>query len=368
MDTTQINQIVNEVARETLGTDDIDVIDSSSLVALGNTVLSSSSNTEPFLNTLLQRIGHTIISYRAYTSDLSILEVDNMTYGQIMQKVKTRMPIAVEDDTYNLVDGESIDMYVVSKPTASQKLFVKRTPVSFFRTTARKGLKEAFLSEQALGNFITAVFGEVQNAIELTQENLARLTIANYMVNASSNQIYDLVTMYNAATGETVPTGPSALYDEAFCRYAIATIKNVGIKMKTMSTLYNDGSETRHTPFEMQRFIYLVDFLTALETEVMYAAFNDNYLALTKGVPVPYWQAAKDPYSIKLKTEEGDEVTLENVVAIIHDRDALGTYRQEEEVLTTPVNAKGRYYNTFWHLDNLYFNDLSENGVIFTLN
>lgn len=368
MDTTQLYTIVNEVAKETMGTEDIDVIDTASLVALGNSVLSSQSNTEAFLNTLVQRIGKTIISYRPYTSKLSLLDVGDMEFGQIMQKTKTQMPIAIEDDTYNLVDGESLDMYVVSKPEVHQKLFVKRTPLAFMKTFQTKALKEAFLSAEAMGNFVASIYGEIRNAIELAQENLGRLTMANYMANASSQQVYDLVTLYNTATSSSVPVGEQALLNESFMRYALMTIKNVAFSMETMSVLYNDGTETRHTPAGLQRVASLVQFRTALETQVEYAAFHENYVKLASDIVVPYWQAAKSPFDIEVQDEEQEEKTISNVVAFIHDRDALGTYRREEEVLTTPVNARGRYYNTYYHIDNLYFNDLSENGVVFTLN
>ena len=368
MDTTQLYTIVNEVARETMGTDDIDVIDTASLVALGNSVLSSQSNTEAFLNTLVQRIGKTIISYRPYTSKLTLLDVGDMEFGQIMQKTKTQMPVAIEDDTYNLVDGESLDMYVVSKPEVHQKLFVKRTPLAFFKTFQTKALKEAFLSAEAMGNFVASIYGEIRNAIELAQENLGRLTMANYMANASAQQVYDLVSLYNETTTSNIPTGYKALQNESFLRYALQVIKNVAFSMETMSTLYNDGTETRHTPAGLQRVASLVQFRTALETQVDYAAFHENYVKLASDIVVPYWQAAKSPFDIQVTDEQEEERTLSNIVAFIHDRDALGTYRKEEEVLTTPVNARGRYYNTYYHLDNLYFNDLSENGVVFTLN
>lgn len=368
MDTNQLYTIVNEVAKESMGTEDIDVIDTSTLVALGDSVLSSSTNTEAFLNTLVQRIGKTIISFRPYTSKLTLLDIGDMEFGQIMQKTKTQMPIAIQDDTYNLVDGESLDMYVVSKPEVHQKLFVKRTPLAFMKTFQTKALKEAFLSAEAMGNFIASIYGEIRNAIELAQENLGRLTMANYMANASAQQVYDLVTLYNAATSSSIATGATALQNEAFLRYALQTIKNVAYSMETMSTLYNDGTEQRHTPRQLQRIASIIQFKSALETQVDYAAFNDDYVKLASDIIVPYWQAAKSPLDISVTDEDGEEKTLENVVAFIHDRDALGTYRKEEEVLTTPVNARGRYYNTYYHIDNLYFNDYSENGVVFTLN
>ena len=368
MDTQQLFGIVNDVAKQTMGNEDIDVVDTASLVALGDSVLSSTTNTEAFLNTLVQRIGKTIISYRPYSSKLTLLDVGDMEFGQIMQKTKTQMPIAIQDDTYNLVDGESLDMYVVSKPEVHQKLFVKRTPLAFMKTFQTKPLKEAFLSAEAMGNFVASIFGEIRNAIELSQENLGRLTMANYMANASAQQIYDLVTMYNATHSDTVTAGEKALQNESFLRYALQVMKNVAYGMETMSELYNDGTEQRHTPRELQRIASIIQFRSALETNVEYAAFNESYVKLTSDIIVPYWQAAKSPLDIEVTDEEGNEKTIENVVAFIHDRDALGTYRREEEVLTTPVNARGRYYNTYYHIDNLYFNDYSENGVVFTLN
>ena len=368
MDTQQLFGIVNDVAKQTMGNEDIDVVDTASLVALGDSVLSSTTNTEAFLNTLVQRIGKTIISYRPYSSKLTLLDVGDMEFGQIMQKTKTQMPIAIQDDTYNLVDGESLDMYVVSKPEVHQKLFVKRTPLAFMKTFQTKPLKEAFLSAEAMGNFVASIFGEIRNAIELSQENLGRLTMANYMANASEQQIYNLVTMYNDTHTDTVTAGEKALQNEAFLRYALQVMKNVAYGMETMSELYNDGTEQRHTPRELQRIASIIQFRSALETNVDYAAFNESYVKLTSDIIVPYWQAAKSPFDIEVTDEEGNEKTIENVVAFIHDRDALGTYRKEEEVLTTPVNARGRYYNTYYHIDNLYFNDYSENGVVFTLN
>ena len=368
MDTVQIYELVNEVCSESMGMTDIDICDTNSLVAMGNTVLSSSSNTEAFLNTLVQRIGKTIISYRPYKSQLSLLEVGDMEWGQIMQKIKVDMPTAEEDPTYDLVDGESIDMYKVHKPKPRQKLFVKRTPVDYCVTTQRKALKEAFLSPEAMGAFYIAVYGEVRNAIELGQENLGRLTMANFMANCGSHQHIHLVTEYNKRFSENIPEGIDATMDNEFDRWAISRIKNISTKMKTMSVLYNnDEGCQRHTPFEDQRFVYFVDFMTALETQVNYAAFNDEYVKLASGIAVPYWQAAKNETRIEVTDESGTTTEIDNIVAFIHDRDALGTYRKEEEALTTPVNSKGRYYNTDWHVDNLYFNDTSENGIFFTL-
>ena len=374
MDTNQIYSIVNAVAQETMGESAILATDTASLVAMGNAILSSSTNTECFIDTLVQRIGRTMISYRPYKSKLGLLAVSDMTMGAILQKIKVKMPTAVEDVTTQLIDGQAIDHYIVSKPKATQKLFVKRTPYTFYITIQKKWLREAFLSEVAMGSFISAIYGEVENALELSQENLARLCMANFMatISTDTNRVINLVSDYNTASSSSIPTGENALLSEQFLRYALGRINNISKKMETMSVLYNDGTETRHTPIADQRFVSIVDFQTALETQVQWAAFHERYVEKKNGIEVPYWQAAKSPYNIDLIIEGDDEpeesTTLENIVAFIHDRDALGTYRKEVEVATTPLNARGLYTNQFWHMNDLYFNDITENGIIFTLN
>lgn len=376
MDTNQIYELVNDVAKQTMGESAITACDTSSLVAMGNAILSSSANTECFIDTLVQRIGRTMISYRPYKSQLGLMAVSDMTMGAIMQKIKVQMPTAVEDVTTQLIDGQSIDQYIVSKPKAHQKLFVKRTPYTFYITIQRKWLREAFTSETAMGSFISAIYGEVENALELSQENLARLCMANFMatISASANRVINLVSEYNTLKGTSLDAD-NCLLDEGFLRYALGRMNNISKKMKTMSVLYNDGSETRHSPEGDQRFVSLVDFQTALETQVQWAAFHEQYVKKQNGIEVPYWQSAQSPLDINLLIEDSDdegsdpdEVELTNIVAFIHDRDALGTYRKEVEVATTPLNARGLYTNQFWHMNDLYFNDITENGVIFTLN
>ena len=375
METSQIYNIVNAVCEETMGESALVATDTASLVAMGNAILSSSTNTECFIDTLVQRIGRTMISYRPYKSKLGLMAVSDMTMGAIMQKIKVQMPEAVEDVTTQLIDGQSIDQYIVSKPRANQKLFVKRTPYTFYITIQKKWLREAFTSESAMGSFIAAIYGEVENKLELSQENLARLCMANFMatISGSANRVVNLVTEYNALQSDVVITADNAFIHEGFLRYALGRMNNISKKMETMSVLYNDGTETRHSPKADQRFVSIVDFQTALETQVQWAAFHDQYVKKDNGIEVPYWQAAQSPLDIDLLVESDDpdnpdNVTLSNIVAFIHDRDALGTYRKEVEVATTPLNARGLYTNQFWHMNDLYFNDVSENGIIFTLN
>lgn len=370
MQTAQIYTLVNAVNKQAFGSQAITVSDPAGLISLGKTVLSSSTNTESFLNALVQRIGQTIYAQRLYSNKLRDLNISEMRWGAILQKLSFKMPEAVADDAYNLVDGQSIDHYVVAKPEVDQKLFVARAPYSFYRTTPMWQLDEAFTSESAMGAFISNVNISVRNAIEATLENLGRLTIATGVAEATgTGQAVHLVTEYNAASGRTV-TAAGALLDPDFLRFAIRRIKRVSKGMTDMGVLYNDGTIERHTPYEMQRVRILSDFALALETEVEYSAFNRQFVELEGFTELNYWQSATPGEEAQIKVKklsDGTDAEINNVVAILHDRDALGIYQQFERTLTTPVNARGAYFNTFYHSMNNRLVDQSENLVYFAL-
>lgn len=370
MTTEQIYTLVNEVNAEAFGSNALSVVDTSTLISLGNTVLSSSTNTEAFINTLAQRVGRTILRFRDYRNKLSDMVLNDFEYGAILQKIKVVMPQAEEDEMYDLVDGQAIDHYKVAKPNVDQKLFVTRTPYQFHITIQRETLKEAFLSEDAMGSFISIVFGEVRNAIEVSLENLGRVTLASAIAETYGGaRIRHLVTEYNAIAGTSIATAEEAKLNEGFLRFAVREINTVVDAIQDMSTLYNDGSFETFTPKEDLRVKMLAPFQRALETAVEYAAFHDQFTSpdITFST-INYWQAAQTPMSVKIKRpSDSTDVTVENVVALLHDRDAMGIYKKDEMVLTTPVNAAGAYYNTYWHEKQLWFIDLSENFIAFAL-
>lgn len=367
MNTEQIYDLVNEVADQALGEKAVTAVDTQGLISLGNTVLSSSVNTEAFLNTLAQRIGRTIISRRLYRNKLGDMVVDDFEYGAILQKISMHLVDAIPDPSADLADGMSVDPWTVYKPNVEQKLFVTRTPYMFAITIQTVWLKEAFLSESAMGAFLGMVYGRVRDSIEFALENLGRVCLANFA--AETSNVVPLVTNYNNETGKTL-TADTALHDPDFMAYAVGQMNHYSDMLTDMSTSWNDGSLERHTPYEDQRLKIVSDFSRRLETVVQYAAFHDRFVNPDRDYrPINFWQSEKDPYDIKIdRASDGASVSISNVVAMLYDRDALGMYKKLERVLTTGENAFGQYFNQVYHENQLWFNDLSENYILFTLN
>lgn len=371
MNTNQIYGLVNSVASQALGSSAIAAVDATGLVSLGDAVLSSATNTENFVNTLCQRIGRTIYHYRAYRNKLRGIILENdMEWGAILQKIDMELPAAVNDDAYDLIDGQSIDPWIIAKPSVSQKLFVGRNPYMFKITISRKTLKEAFLSESAMGSFISFVFGKIRNMIEVSYEELARTALVSAIAETSgSTREVKLLTEFNAERGTSL-TYQQAIGNSVFLNYCVGQFNLYRDYLTDMSELYNDGTTATFTPYEDQRLTVLSKFERVLQTTSQYAAFHDQYVKFENAYDsVNFWQAAQDIDSISAKKiSDQTDVTLDHVVAVLHDRDAVGVYQQDEEVLTTPVNARGLYYNTFYHIMKNMFLDTSENIVVFTLN
>lgn len=364
----QIYEIVNSVNKQTMGVTDLTVVDEQGLISLGQTVLTTNGLADTWLNSLAQRIGRTIISFREYKSKYSDMVLDSMQWGNIVQKIKVSMPKATEDESYSLVEGKSVDMYKVANPTVNQTFFTSETPYQFYVTVKRNQLKEAFTSETSMNGFIGAIYGEVQNAIELSLESLARNCLNNFIgEKVKAVKEINLLDMYNTETSKAL-TVATCLHDKDFLAYCVSRINLYSKYMENMSTEYNDGTQTRHTPKSLQHLRVLEDFESRLETVVQYQAFRDSYVKLNNYHTTSFWQSIKKPSEIKVKiSSNGTEVTHSGILAVLYDRDALGLYKKDSWTSTTPFNSAGGYYNTYYHHKELYFNDLSENFVVFVI-
>lgn len=394
---TQIYTIVNEVAEQAMGSKTMAVVDNTGLFALGNTVLGSNETKNNFINALTDRIGRTIVSFRAYHSHFPDFERDSIEWGNILQKLKVAMPEAESDDSFNLADGKSVDQYKINKPKVNQLLFTNETPWQTHITVHLDELEKAFVDSSAMGAFISGMFGEVQNRIELAMENLSIDCVNNYMAEMIKrkaqrpSRVINLVTEYNQAMGlatENALKPQDALNTPAFLEYVVRRINTISSTMEYMTTgMFNDtafaGDDTnnlkseqsqnaiysRHTPKSEQRMMLFIDLVNSLKTNVNSKAFNMKEVAIDiPFMTVPFWQALKTPDAINIKPASGGTaISQASVMGILFDREAMGTFKNKYTSLTSPINAAGKYYNVFYHMITMYYNDLTENAVLFLL-
>lgn len=385
----QIYGIVNEVAQQAMGSKTMAVVNNAGLVALGNTVLGSNETKNNFINALTDRIGRTIVSFRAYHSHFPDFERDAIEWGNILQKLKVAMPDAESDDSFNLADGKSVDQYKINKPKVNQLLFTSETPWQTHITVHLDELEKAFVDSSAMGAFISGMFGEVQNRIELAMENLSIDCVNNYIAEMIKrktqrpSRVFNLVTEYNFYMGLTSDKAlkpENALNTPSFLEYVVKVINKYSSTMEYMTSgIFNDtayaggdtqnGIYSRHTPKSEQRLMLYIDLVNSLKTNVNSKAFNMKEVAID--IPfqtVPFWQSLMTPDGINIQPASGGSaISQSRVMGILFDREAMGTFKNKYTSLTSPINAAGKYYNVFYHMITMYYNDLTENAVVFLL-
>ena len=372
----QIYNIVNATARECWGENAITVKDTPSFISLGNETLSSQSNTDVFTKTLVDRIGKTVFSTRPYEVDEPDVVRKPFEYGCILQKIYVEMPEARVNNSWNIGEpGYTPEFAPVIKPSVKQKLFSKIATWEIGVTIPDAILKTAFLNETAMAVFIDAIFTSMDNMLKIALENNINLTRASFIarkLNAGNTcGAINLLAGYNALTGESL-TVSAALRNVDFLKYAARQIKLWSDRVTKMSVLFNDEEYKRHTPKSMQVLDILADFSTSTDTYLQSDTYHNELTKLPLYNVVPYWQGSgtgfdfNDTSAVKIKIDDNTNVEQSGVIGTLFDREALGVTITERRS-STERNNHDEYTNYYNKVNIGYFNDMSENGIVFYL-
>lgn len=372
----QIYNIVNATAKECWGEEAITVKDTPSFISLGNETLSSQSNTDVFTKTLVDRIGKTVFSTRAYEVDEPDVVRKPFEYGCILQKIYVEMPEARVNNSWNIGNDDYTPEFApIIKPSVKQKLFSKIATWEIGVTIPDEILKTAFLNETAMAVFIDAIFTAMDNMLKIALENNINLTRASFIarkLNAGNAcGAINLLAGYKALTGETL-TVAGALRNSDFLKYAAQQIKLWSDRVTKMSILFNDEEYKRHTPKSMQVLDILADFSTATDTYLQSDTYHNELTKLPLYNVVSYWQGSgtafnfNDTSAVKIKIDNNTNVEQSGVIGTLFDREALGVTITERRS-STERNNHDEYTNYYNKVNIGYFNDMSENGIVFYL-
>lgn len=373
-DVKQIYSILNDVAKQTLGTEAIAVVDAQSFISLGDKVLKSDTDTENFLSKLTDRIAKTVYSVRNYTGINKNLMREPFDYGVIVQKIHVEMPEAKENNAWKIGDVGYTPTYApVIKPTVSQKLFNKLSTWEIDVTIPDFMLKTAFLNESSMATFIDAIFTAMNNAMVMCADNNANLIRANFIGNkihsAEPTQAINLLKEYNTLTNAGL-TVESCLRDVDFLKWATMQISLWAKRMRVMSKLFNEDGNSKFTSGEYLVLDVLQDFASSTATFLQSDTYHKELVALPMYNEVPYWQgsgtsfAFADTSKISVKIDGTTEVTQGGIIAVAYDYNAIGTTINEPRS-TTERNNKDEYTNYYNKATIGCFNDLGENGIVF---
>lgn len=381
MEVSQVYQFVNEASKEALGTEGILSEDLSNVVDVGTAIFNAAAF-DKYVKSLVNHIGKVIFVNRPYRGSAPSVLMDAWEYGSVVEKIHSEMPEAVENESWELTDGQSYDPHVFYQPKAEAKFFNKMITFEIDRSITEMQVKQSFSSATQLNGFISMLYNEVEKSMTVKNDGLIMRTINNMIgetvysqyagaaiTTAGGTRAVNLLALYNDQYGTSL-TAVQARLNPDFIRYAAYTMALYTDRLTRMSTLFNVGGKQRFTPKDLQHIVMLSEFRAAADVFLQSSTFHDEYTKLVNAETVPFWQGSGVDYGfdstgkIDVKTASGNTQVVTGVLGVIFDRDALGVMNYNRRV-TTQWNAKAEFTNYFYKMDARYFNDLNENFVVF---
>ena len=382
----QAAAILSDLVAQATGAEDIEITSLADYISVGQSALKVGY--DPLAIGISQMVSRSIFAYRPYDSKLAVLRRDSDEYGAIVRKINAIYQPYVEDGTYALEDGTTYSPYKVRKPKLWQANFYGYDVWSDNITLTRQQLKNAVMNPGEMARLFDLILGTKANEMELGRETFERATLANLIAALAAmgneHQHRHLLTEYNAETGLSLDahTVKQPEYYSDFIKWAYAKIAQVSDMFTEYSRIFhlnpNEGDILRHTPKRDQRIFVYNQNLHDIGARVLADTFNSSMVS--EQVPytasLNFFQSITTPDSISVTPAyidaTGAQVTaenqvVENIFAVVVDRDALGTNYHDQSVDLTPFNAAYKFYNQFYHEARRYWVDVTENAVLFTL-
>lgn len=318
------------------------------LTAVGDPILTYTNVQNEFLSLLINKIAMTIVHNKTAANPLAILKRGGVPLGFDVEEIFTNPAKA---ETFSGTIGETL--LDVKKPDTKVLYHRLNRQDTYTVTVSRQMLKSAFTSFQALENLIQS--------------------IANTLYSGDSYDEFILMKrlMRHAVLENKIKTiDVTAVTDEASAKELVKAIQTTSKLMTFPSSNFNvylankpagdTGTDPliTWTPKEDQVLIIRSDLVSAINIDVLATAFNLGKVELNQ------MMLEVDSFGEDSGT---DPDTEDEIYAILADKAWFQIYDNLTE-MGEFYNAKGLYWNYFWHHWQTYSHSLFANAVAFIVN
>lgn len=401
---TDVYTIINAVAREMFGENSqLQVVNTTSFLTIGETIMRAGQ--EKLYNALSMVIGRTIVDVRRYNRAFKLITRSDMEYGNIIRIIsyytKDISEATTSDNTTSpsgtlstpLFDGQNVDHYKINKVYPLDLKFYGTKSIQKHFTTFEGQAKSAFHSEQEFAKFVAGIATEMANEIDYINESETVTTVLGYigalyqsdMPRMKVNILDEFNKSVTPNTSYTIADVTVGAQQKAFYEFFVVYYKSLIKMLARPSVMYHQTPEKndelgnplsllRFTPKSAIRVLMYEPLFMNAQAKVLPEIFNNDYLQPDSYEGVMYWQNPDNPSKVHVKASRFDstdgtskgavDVEIPYVVGIVFDEKALGINFQMERTVTTPVNAAGLYYNTYYHWRKNYLANLTQNGVL----
>lgn len=382
----QVSTLLTSIVKQATGQSVLTPTNTSDFVSVATTALKN--GVDPVMSAITQMVARTIFSIRPYSEKFKGLRVSSERWGNIVRKLNIADGAYIDDTSFALPeDGQSVDMYKLRRPNILQTNFYGANVFSIERSYFREQLECAFTGPEELSSFYSMVTGNIMDMIETAHENLKRATLSNLIggivSGGETEQKVHLLAEYNAKTGggytDVTVMAPDVYPD--FMKFVYARIATVSALLTERLQLHHINvtgkAITRHTPYENQRLYMYAPAMYESTARAIADTYHDTFLRYADHETVNFWQSVKTPDTINVTpsylkgdgtiTTPSETVSVPKVFALLCDEESCGMTVCNEWSATSPLNISGGYYNVAWHFTDRFWNDFTENAVVFTL-
>lgn len=363
----------------------IKVVDSKTYTSVGTTLVQGSL--DPVMQGMVQLLDKTVFAMRVYNKKFDDIIMDERLYGAVTQKVNfLDNDLDQSDERLPLTDGTSLDPWKIKKVKVVAEFFYGNTVYQDSITIWRDQLYSALRNADEGARFFASVMTNIANKHKQIEEEQARTALINFITAKSvadtDNYINVLQEYYNE-TGVTLT--PANMFAPAnyteFTRWLAAYMQTLVDRMAERTVKYHMNITgkplMRFTDGDNLRKYLSANVLNNIKAVAQSATYNADRLDnIAEGAKkVTFWQNINDPYSVSATpayldvatgniVEAQNAATVENIIGVLFDRDALGIVKRSTWSGASPFNPRTGTYNIYWHWTQQIFNSFLENFVV----
>lgn len=391
-------QVWKEVIGETLPSGE--KVSMKNIVAVGDTILSSSTSTEQFYKVLFDRVTRTVFGSRTYTPSLrrNMLR-DNIEWGVAVQKINIEANDFEDNPIYTVKKGDVLGTWKANPVTVMADIYVSTNTYQMsFTLPSVDVLRQSFTNEGTYTAFVSSIYTTVENKVAVVAEQLEADCICSYIADAydynftpisgagtqESPYVYNtdkqvavnVLKVYNTTTGKTL-TQKTCWYDKDFLKFSVSYINRIASQLKKMNILHNIKGLKKHTPADKLNLDINQFYADQLKYYLESDTYHNELVRLEKAGAstneVSFWQklgdgSPEDSMTVSLISGGGKDFTgdkaITGVFAVIRDTDACGTLidrNRTDVAYDVPTDTT----TTFIRADIGMFNARDEQFVVF---
>lgn len=414
MEIKQVQNILKPALAQALGAEymgnvgELSAIDDRALADIGQDLFNKNIDPQTgialgadvALKELADRCGKVVIESERYYGQVKSVFIDPREWGGFLIRYYFGLGSIMNDEMWNsegFIDffaegGQEEALRVAAiehgyyKPAVSGKAFMKAAAHMIPITTLRDQFFSAFLSWEAMDEFLGGITTMILNTIEALAQVKAKALLGAAIVASvqAGNEIH-LVTEYNAEYGAGSVTADNALSNKDFIAWAYSRIDEIKGNMSDLTEAYSAESNLSFTSERNWRLILHKRLPNRARYLLRSSSFNEGLLSIGEYDEINSWQAVREENKADFDfnttssvyvtpdvieyfggTKPEEAVRIEKVIGLAFDRRTLGISLKKDDV-TQSYTANRKSWNSFYHALFQQILDRKFKAVVFTL-